>query len=304
MKLVQVKGNTWYLEGAALIPVYRLDETRCILFDSGWHWEREALKEVLDCERVIPVGVIATHAHRDHIGNISWLRQTYGTRIAMTVGEGALSRSPIMYQSHYRSLSLQMVRDEFGDAMFFRTDEFLPDTDDTFSFFGTPFRIHHTPGHSPEHVCIGTPDGVCYVGDLLLSIREIERAQLPYHLALSTAKASMERMRSMTDYSHFIIAHKGIVKDLSPTIDANLVRLDWVARRILECVDKPISWEELVRIVLQRTHLADRHGVMVASFENSIRSFIQDLIDTGLIFSWREWGTIMYCRQKGEPRDR
>ena len=31
MKLTQVKGNTWVLEGFELIPLYRLDNNKCIL---------------------------------------------------------------------------------------------------------------------------------------------------------------------------------------------------------------------------------------------------------------------------------
>ncbi len=35
MKLTQVKGNTWVLEGLEFIPLYRLDDRRCILLDTG-----------------------------------------------------------------------------------------------------------------------------------------------------------------------------------------------------------------------------------------------------------------------------
>ena len=35
MKLTQVKGNTWVLEGFELIPLYRLENNTCILLDTG-----------------------------------------------------------------------------------------------------------------------------------------------------------------------------------------------------------------------------------------------------------------------------
>ena len=35
MKLTQVKGNTYVLEGEELIPLYILDNGKCILLDTG-----------------------------------------------------------------------------------------------------------------------------------------------------------------------------------------------------------------------------------------------------------------------------
>ena len=35
MKWARVKGSTWVLKSWLLIPVYQLDDTRCILLDTG-----------------------------------------------------------------------------------------------------------------------------------------------------------------------------------------------------------------------------------------------------------------------------
>ena len=80
MKLTQIKGNTWCLDGLELIPVYRVDEHRCILLDSGWRFERKDLEETLEREGLIPVGVISSHTHEDHVGNHAWLKEKYGTK--------------------------------------------------------------------------------------------------------------------------------------------------------------------------------------------------------------------------------
>ena len=47
MKLTQVKGNTWVLEGFELIPLYRLDNNKCILLDTGLEQEREDIENTL-----------------------------------------------------------------------------------------------------------------------------------------------------------------------------------------------------------------------------------------------------------------
>ena len=35
MKLTNVKGKTWVLDGPQLVGVYQLDDTRCLLLDPG-----------------------------------------------------------------------------------------------------------------------------------------------------------------------------------------------------------------------------------------------------------------------------
>ena len=43
MELKQIKGSTWVLEGMELIPLYKLDEHRCILLDTGLLIERQRI---------------------------------------------------------------------------------------------------------------------------------------------------------------------------------------------------------------------------------------------------------------------
>ena len=46
MNLTQVKGNTWVLEGIQLIPLYKLDDRRCILLDTGLLEERPMPEDI------------------------------------------------------------------------------------------------------------------------------------------------------------------------------------------------------------------------------------------------------------------
>lgn len=44
MELEQVKGNTWVLKSWELIPFYKLDDSHCILLDTGLNDQREDLE--------------------------------------------------------------------------------------------------------------------------------------------------------------------------------------------------------------------------------------------------------------------
>lgn len=48
MELRQIKGDTWCLEGAELIPLVRLPGDKCVLLDSGHAFEGPALTAALE----------------------------------------------------------------------------------------------------------------------------------------------------------------------------------------------------------------------------------------------------------------
>lgn len=77
MKLTQVKGNTWVLEGFELIPLYRLDNNKCILLDTGLEQEREDIENTLLEAGLTPAGILCSHAHIDHAGNNRYFQEKY-----------------------------------------------------------------------------------------------------------------------------------------------------------------------------------------------------------------------------------
>jgi len=270
------------LKAAELIPVYRLDARRCILLDSGLDWEQEALREVLEQKGLTPVGAIGTHAHVDHIGNHAWLRETYGTRLCMSAGEAALVSSSFMRKGDYHALSLGTMKSVWNGTVF-PVDEILGPEDGEIEFMGAHFQIHHTPGHSQDHICIGTADGICYVGDLLMAGKVRRNAQLPYHLVHRAARDAMVKIRDFPGYSGYIVAHRKILDDLTAAVEKNMDMLDWISEEILGLMEEPVTREELMSQVVERNQLftSDERKLMI--YERAVQSFVDDLKDTGRI---------------------
>lgn len=58
MELKQALGNTWYLEDWQLIPLYRTDETHCILLDTGLYSQRREIEDALAAAHLTPIGIL------------------------------------------------------------------------------------------------------------------------------------------------------------------------------------------------------------------------------------------------------
>ena len=66
MKLTRVKENTYVLEGEELIPLYLLDNGKCVLLDTGLLEEREDLENTLLEHGLTPAAVEVLHYYGFH----------------------------------------------------------------------------------------------------------------------------------------------------------------------------------------------------------------------------------------------
>jgi glyoxylase-like metal-dependent hydrolase (beta-lactamase superfamily II) len=111
--------------------------------------------------------IIVTHAHFDHIGAVREVKEATGASFA--IGEAEL---PVLQVAPERALVL------FGISVPPppKPDRLLKEGDSV-EMGGQSFRVVHTPGHSPGHICL-IGDGVAFVGDVVFQ-GSIGRTDLP-----------------------------------------------------------------------------------------------------------------------------
>lgn len=295
MNLTQIKGNTWVIEANQLIPLYKLDETRCILLDTGLLEEREELERTLQEAGLTPVGVLCSHAHVDHCANNGYLQEKYGAKVALTFPEAGMCSSLLTLKCYFLTLSPGMVERE-SSCMIHRPDVLIPPDDGPFSFCGAEFRIVHTPGHSSGHVCTVTPDNVCYTADALLSA-ELLTAKLPYNLSQQMAIESREKLRHL-DCDAYIMAHRGVCGrgDIGALIDGNQALIRRRAEEILALVDRPMTASQIDEAACSLYQLFTHKPRRSLRFERNVRFFIEYLVDTGKLAETCQNGATYYAR--------
>ena len=279
MELRQIKGDTWCLEGAELIPLVRLPGDKCVLLDSGHAYEGPALTAALEAAGLTPAGVFCSHVHVDHAGNNHYLRRRYGAKVCLPAGEAALSLNLTMYKAVYNAFTPRSLEHR-NSHMLGPVDETVGVRDGVMEFCSVPFQVIHTPGHTPDHICTLTPDGVLYTADALMAGQVLEGAKLPYHTLHEEARQSMEKLRH-TPCALCAAAHQGVTEDLPGLVDANLAALDRLNGDLLELAAEPVSMDQLCVAYYHKKQLLTTHVEKAALYARNIHAMAEYLVDMG-----------------------
>lgn len=175
------------------------------LIDTGFPGAREAVARVLEERR--PRGVIVTHQHEDHAGNVDLVAER-GIPIAMArVTEDALRVGEASVGLYRRACWGTMAR--------------LTTSFDAHEPSG--LALLATPGHSPDHHVVWDAErGVLFGGDLFLGVkvRVARPMEDPRALALSARRAAALEPRVFFD------AHRGLVPNGAQALAAKAAWLE------------------------------------------------------------------------------
>ena len=295
MELKQLIGSTYVLEGWENLGVYRLDEARCILLDTGMPGEGDDIVRTLAEAGLRVVGVLCTHVHIDHAGNNAYFRKKFGAKVAMSKGEAALCAVPLSVPAHVTEIDTGRVLKDLG-CMVCPADVVIEPEDRQVELCGAVFRVVHTPGHSPDHVCFITPDNVCYVGDALLSGKELN-AKLPCSFSPEADFACKRRLKGL-GCTKYVVSHQGIYDDIDGLAEDNIALLRARLDAVKELVTAPMSMDEILAQVCAAFGLNGNSVPKAGYYEKNVRNYVYALYNEGSLCMEIQGGVRRY--QKAE----
>lgn len=296
MEIIKVKGSTFCIDtGMSYIPFYKINDEKIILLDSGWaKGEREGIEDLLKKNNFKIVAIINSHAHIDHIGNNTYLKEKFNCTIAMPAYEALVCSSTVNLKLYYSSQTLTEVTEHFGH-MVCKTDMMISDEENKIYMCGIKFKIVHTPGHSPAHICIITPDDVAYLGDALISYEVMEGAKMPYAYILREDLKSKEKLYDLK-CGKYIVAHKGIYNDISKLITDNITFYKNRAERVYAVIDGAMTMEDILKAVIKNFNINVKSKYKYNLIERMLRSYVDYLNETWVIELNIEDGFLKYSK--------
>ena len=296
MEIKEIKGNTFCIDtGMLYIPFYKINQKEIIMLDSGWaKGEREGIDEILEKNNLVVVGIICTHAHVDHVGNNAYLKEKYNCIIAMPAYEALICSSTMNLKLYYNSQTLSEVTEHFGH-MVCKTDIMIFDNQDIIFVHGIEFKIIHTPGHSPAHICIITPDDVAYLGDSLISYEVMRGAKMPYAFILSEDLKSKLKLYDLK-CSRYVVAHKGMFDDITKLITDNIEFYKNRAIRVCDVIDVAMTRDDILNAVIKKFNIHVNSKYKYTMIERMLGSYVEYLNETGMLVLNMNEGFLKYSR--------
>ena len=297
MELRHVYGRTYAAVGAtALMPVYKLTDTDIVLMDTGYaKLDRSALTNLIEDNGFRLWGVLCSHAHFDHTGNVRYLQQRYGCQAAAQIIEAGISVNPDAYRANYVALTYGKSHEYFLEECFL-ADVIIPADADHVDFCGARFGILQLPGHSAGHIGIVTPDSVAYVGDCLIDEGQIEGAKLPTSMFIARDLESKESLRALRCPA-YIIAHKQVLTDIGPLIDRNIAFILDKGQEVLDCLEDGMSFDQWIYTFCKKENVRTHNEFKFSVVERNFANFVDWLADEGRIEVRREFCAKHYFRR-------
>lgn len=176
---------------------------RAALIDTGCGGK--GLRELVESLTDLPVIVLLTHGHRDHIGGVgqfgkAWLHPADLPLVERSVDP---ARRADFVRGKEPELFARLPEDTFPPHA---PTEFLPlGEGDKFDLGGATLEVYETPGHTPGSVTFAdTAHGVLYTGDICTRRTLM---MLPESQRLTVLRATLARLKALE--RNFPIQHIG-----------------------------------------------------------------------------------------------
>lgn len=289
MELIQLGEKTYYIKNPTNIGVYRIDDERIYLIDSGN--DKDAGKKILKIveeQGWTVAGIISTHSNADHIGGNKVIQDRTGAVVMAHGIEKCITENPLIEPAFlYGSNPFKELKNKFLMAKESNAVEIegnLPEG----------LELISLKGHFFDMIGIKTSDNVYFVADSLFSEETITK----YHLFfIYDIKAYLETLKYLEDLDGdvYVPSHCEASKDISKLVELNRSKIHEVIEFIYELCNEPKTFEAILKCVFDKYELLMNVSqyVLIGSTIKSYLSYLKeenrityDFVDNQML--WRQ----------------
>jgi len=138
--------------------IHRKDSRDCFVIDPGL--ESDRFLELFETDGLMPIAMLITHGHGDHIGGVAAIRDRWEAA-KIYIGE---------HESDKLTDPTKNLSTAFGFGLRTPEADVLLKDGDKLELAGIPLEVRHVPGHSKGHVVYlipAEPQGLLFVGDVI-----------------------------------------------------------------------------------------------------------------------------------------
>ncbi len=276
--LIKLTDKTFYIDIPTKIGVYKLDEKRVMLIDSGLNAKTaQRVLNILRENGLEPAFILNTHSHTDHAGGNRYLCETTGCKAyAPEVEDMLIEYSDVEATLVYGGFPCRDFRKKFMNTESSKTYNLseapLPEGTEVFPLYG----------HTAHMVGFKTPDDVYFVADVVNGRHTLEKAKICYVYDIDTQLETLQKLKEL-DGKLCVPAHTDPTENIAELAQINIENLKEIRRDILNLLkDKPYTTEEITALLCKKYSLnLDFTGLVMVT--STVRSHLVSLRHLGLI---------------------
>lgn len=296
-KLVHVKGNTYYLDGAAKIGIIKneKDPFQSIVVDTGLDDDAgRRLMKILQ-ENGMGIGsIINTHSHADHCGGNHIIKDRTGCDIYAPAFEKGIIECPELEPFYlYSAYPLKELDTKFLKAKGTKVDYVLELG--KLDINGIELEIVPLYGHTPGMVGVVSSDNVLFAGDSFFSKSMLEKHGLPYFTGIGETIDTLESLKN-TSYDLYIPCHGEALKSVEDTLDANIEILKDAIVYITDICNSPKDREEVVANIVDKYEIK-QNIVQYYLTISTVSAFLSHMINKGILTTIFEDNKLKFTRK-------
>lgn len=289
-ELIQVSGNSYYIQSPAKIGLVRLTDTHVCLIDSGSDKDAgRKVRQILDENRWQLTAIYNTHSNADHIGGNKYLQGQTGCKIYAPGIECAFTRRPVLEPSFlYGACPPKDLRHKFLMAQESPAEPLTAD------ILPAGFQIIPLPGHFFDMVGYRTPDDVVYLADCLSSRETLDKYGIGFIYDIGAYLSTLEMVQSLRAKC-FVPAHAGASEEIAELARYNMRKVHEIAERILTLCECPHTFETLLQRLFTEYGLT-MNFEQYALVGSTVRSYLSWLKDAGRLNAYFENNQLFWTR--------
>lgn len=289
-ELINVEGNSYYIQSPAKIGLVKLNENDVCLIDSGNDKDAgKKVRQILDANNWKLTAIFNTHSNADHIGGNQYLQKQTKCKIYAPGIECAFTQHPVLEPSFlYGGFPPKDLKHKFLMAQESGAELLSANV------LPNGFEIIPMAGHFFDMVGFRTADNVVYLADCLSSKETLEKYQIGFVYDVGAYLKTLEMVKKL-EAKIFVPSHAEATEDIVPLAQFNIDKVNEIAENIVELCSEPICFEQILQKVFQKYDLSMNFEqyVLVGS---TVRSYLTWLKDTNKITAYFENYQLLWKR--------
>ena len=280
-KLINICGNSFYIDGAVNIGVVTNDKKEAIIIDSGSDDDTaKKIIRLLDEQGMKITTIINTHSHADHCGGNSLISNRTKAKIFAPHFEKAIIEYPELEPFYlYSAAPLKQLDVKFLKAKPSIVDSII--TPGEIEINGIKLNIIDLSGHSPGMIGVVSEDNVAFVADSFFSEDILNKYKLPFFSDIKNTLKTFENLESM-NCDYYLPCHGTLLTDLKQAVNANRKAIFHVIELIKGFTEMACDREEIIAKIIMQLEIAQNIPQYYLTLA-TVSAFLSFLSNEGII---------------------